>query len=210
MLINWRSSEVSWTSTGDGLANIGVAVNSNREIHRALGGHFRVVINATRTDLGAFNATSDCFEIGAGVAPVLSLLQSTQVHFSSPTVALSLGNSLNISVKRTGDGKAETNFQTAYNITFSSPLLSSILTEIDTAGCTPIETIARWSDANNWDSDAVPNSGSVVHIPEDAGFIQLTNNVEVAALEMKGGKIIADNSPCPAGWSLSPAESRLG
>jgi hypothetical protein len=193
------------------LGNVGVAVNSNREIYRALGGHFRVVINATLTDLGAFNGTSECFEIGAGVPPVLSLLQSTQVHFSSSSPpALSLGDHLNISVKRTGDGKAETNFQTAYNITFSSPLLSSITTEIHTTGCTPLATVALWSDANNWSGGLVPDSHSAVLLPQGAGFIQLTSNVQVTSLEMRGGHILADNSPCPSGWSLGSPESRLG
>jgi hypothetical protein len=122
----------------------------------------------------------------------------------------SLGDYLNIHLKRYGDGKIESGFRTTYDIVFSADSLLSIFSEASVTDCAPLETIAYWNDSRNWESGVVPESIHAVFFPADAGYIKLTEDVEVASIEMMGGQILADNSPCPVGWSLGSSQNRLG
>lgn len=209
----WVSSVVSLShSSDDETGQLTVVASSNREIYRELGGHFRIIINATILDIGNFNGTSECIEIGAAASTVIPLLQSIPIHFAntSQSDTALLSDYLNVSVKRFGDGKIESNYQTKYLIQFSGNELWYLRTDVSVIGCTPLETIASWNDASNWRNGKIPASVHDVVIPADAGYIKLTTDIEIASIDMQGGKILADNSPCPPGWSLGSPNLRLG
>lgn len=209
-LLSWNRSQVTLTEGGDGGANLQIIVNSNREIFRNSDGHFRVHVNATLLNLGSFYGTSQCVEVGAAESSLLNTLETLSIQFTNSSLVGSLGDYLSIGLKRYGDGKIESGFRTTYDLIFSANSLVSIASAVSVAGCAPLETIALWSDSRNWEGGVVPQSMHAVSLPSDAGYIKLTEDVEVISIDMMGGFILADNSPCPLGWSLGSSKIRLG
>ncbi len=208
--MNWNSSIVSFLSAGDGSDNLRVYVTSNREIYRKKGGHFRIVFNASSPQLGMMNGTSACIEIGSAVPPIMSLLKKTDAYFQVSNRTRRLGEFIDVIVRRIGDGKIESRFDTTYELYFSSKSLHSIAVSVSVDGCIPIETVALWDDHTNWQGGVVPLPTDSVIFPKDSGYIRLSKDTTVSSLHMLGGKIIAHNSPCPDGWSLSSPLNALG
>lgn len=208
--VRWNSSEVTLTEAGDGGANLQIVVTSNREVFRNSDGHFRVHVNATLLRLGSFEGISECVQVGAAESSLLHTLQALHIRFANSSLVGSLGDYLRISLKRYGDGKIQSGFRTTYDIVFSATSMTAIVSSVSVAGCAPLETVALWSDSRNWEGGVVPQSTHSVFLPADAGYIKLTEDVEVSSIEMMGGLILADNSPCPPGWSLGSSKNRLG
>ena len=208
--ISWNSSIISFYTEDEGTNQIRVIIQSNREIYRNFGGHFQILINASSSLYGNVNGTSQCIEIGMGVAPMIKLLQNSPIKFQKRNQTELLGKYIDVSVKRVGDGKIESHFKTIYYFSFTSSIISNIAITVSTIFCTPMETIGLWSDHRNWKTGIVPRTTDSVFLPQDAGFIQLTNDIQITSLNMQGGVLIAHNSPCPYGWSLSPSNSVLG
>lgn len=210
VIISWNSSYTTFYTDGEGSNDIRILISSNREIYRNNGGHFRVQINASSPLYGGLNSTSECIEVGIGVPQLMKLLKNTPIKFTSRNYTELLGNYINVVVKKVGDGKIGSKFQTNYYLTFTSSIVNNIIITISRSDCVPIQTIGLWSDQRNWETNIIPKSTDSVFIPQDAGFIQLDEDIQISALNMHGGVIIAHNSPCPYGWSLSSPDSILG
>lgn len=207
---NWNNSFTSFYSDGEGTNQVQIIIKSNREIYRNLGGHFKLLINATSSLYGNLNTTSECIEIGIGVAPLIKLIKKSTLKFVSKNYTELLGTYMNVLVKKYGDGKIGSNFQTHYNFTITSSTITNIAITISKSGCVEMQTIGLWSDPRNWETGIIPNKTNSVYIPHNAGFIQLDQNIQIASLNIHGGTIIAHNSPCPYGWSLSSPNNKLG
>jgi len=209
--VPWFDSEVSLVASeldGIGPWNSSVSVFSNRRIYRGDGGHFKLSIRGQSFEYGLFEGETDCIEIGSGGTEVLRIIRSALLTYDSGNTTLN--QLIDTVVKRYGNGKIESNFTTHYLFRFSGRTLQSLAVNVSSEGCAPLETVGLWSDAKNWEGGAVPTSRDDVYFPPHSGIVVLNSDEEVNSIEMDGGLLIAHETGCPHGWSVSPDGSKLG
>jgi hypothetical protein len=202
--LTWRADNTSIVFGGvDGHQpwNLSVAATANGEIFVEEVGHFRLAFS-TETGAGGWLAgETECIELGSSIAQVNTILSTLQMKTEEGKTYLLSSIIPSISVKKSGNGKIESNYTISFEVIFDSTTAYSLAVELSLEGCSPLRTVGRWDDPGNWMQGIVPNTSSAVLFPASSGVATLAADTALQELRMLGGRIVAQTSGCAPGWS---------
>ena len=182
--------------------NMSVVAKANGEFFVEKIGQFRFTITTTTSEAGLVTGVSECIELGASMGEVKNILSAIEMKNTEKGTTYLLSSIMStINVKKYGNGRAESNYASMFDITLDSSTANSLSAELNFFKCSSLRTVGDWDDPNNWVEGLVPNSTSAVIFPNNSGVAKLTRDVTLAGLDMQGGYIIAQTSGCTDGWS---------
>jgi hypothetical protein len=199
--IEWKPDDISifhgYNSKGKTTV-LNVTATANGPLDNTqVGGHFKVAFS-----FHGYAGTSDCISFtGDSSSEVKTKIVESPLVSSSHL----FGKYFSVLVhKFYNDFNSTQKSTTTLIFTFISKNndSSNLLFDISTANCSKLQTIGVWEDHNRWKGGKVPTVGDAVIIPENAGVIQLHNDLSVASIQILGGTIRAYRSGCSPSWTI--------
>lgn len=188
--------------------------HSNGPIYSNVDGHFNLKFSVNYGfNQTIYGVTTRCLGINEPMQSVIGTIQDNIILGNDP---LSIGDDTPFSKYFEVSGQkfvdsynSSTNSTSIFELIITSKIskINWMRVAVNTSNCATPQTIGSWSDPSRWKENKVPAASDTVIIPSNAGVIQLSSDVNIAALDMYGGVLLAYTSTCPFGWTLDDRNS---
>eukprot|EP01038_Epipyxis_sp_PR26KG_P008814 gene8814-11902_t len=213
-IISWKVDDIKYStlkSYSSNTTTLSVTILSNGPIYPYdFNGHFRYNLSIIDENGVSYSGLTQCIPITDSASQITTALTTTIFHSLAITTS-KLQDFYNIITKKDYHNPNSTYSKTTFNVNLTPKKdaikILSMQFAITKNKCAVARTIGSWDDNARWDLNTYPVDTDHVNIPQGAGVITLSDDVQINQINTYGGLIKNYNSACPEGWMIDPGDN---